>query len=273
MADTGTTKEVNLTDETRADEMLEKCYLYQNESGGHTITIRQICRDMNLTRWEYRRIRAILDRDSFTEQSGDDTSVILTEKGIDQAIRMIRSKNSVSAFLKATCNLTEESALRNASVISSSVSEDVLEGIRNYMIHGHTASRIIRDHDLNVLYEPGQYRFDMSLYETHKGSPRLLCAENEAFSRDTDLFVTASGSSFSMKRTGSEVSGTLWYLYSQKWYEAEQTVDGYRIPSHVFTYTVSGRIPMIAGEIYVAFVPQGTVLKEESIRELEVHLW
>ena len=248
-------------------------YLYHLWKGGKPGDAITLCAELGLTRKELREILEYLARESYIEIPVQDSPLSLTQAGLDRAFEQIQRKSYLYSLLRDVCNVREESARENAEEINRIVSDDVVEGIRDYVMQGNRANRVIREEDLCLLYEPGHHMFDMSLYDTKTISPRILCREYEIFSSDIELIVTDRESWFLLSLVEGSSGGSLWYLKDQKWHKTALEGQKFRLPTNCFVYTITNRIPMKSGEAFVAYVPEGEELGEDDIRALEVHLW
>lgn len=85
----------------------------------------------------------------------------LTGKGKRLAADVIRRHHYIKDFLKMVCNVGDQVADRDACRFEHIASEEVLSGIREFVRSGRVANRVIKGQDLNVVYMPGSYIFDV----------------------------------------------------------------------------------------------------------------
>lgn len=142
------------------------------------------------------------------------------------------------------------------------------------MRSGDMSDRMIKRQDLHLLYDVGEYEFCMSMYETGKRYPRILCEEFYWFS--SDVYTEVGKQSFFYLQLcirNESMVKDIWYLNNRTWIAARKEERGYQIPTDVFQYTLSGAVPVIEGDVYVAFTFRGREPEEADMRELNIHLW
>ena len=225
--------------------------------------------------------------------------ILLTAKGKELGAEIMKRHQYLKGFLKAVCNVDDETADYDACRIEHVISDDVLEGIRSFMKTGSVSDRIVSGHDLSEFYSRGIYNFDVTLYTADSSAPRMFCDEFYCFGENIRAEV-GSGSYFYLKPLDrrvpeKEVSKTgkltvsnssaesspedlkdqndIWYMYHERWNKAIWTEEGFKIPSDIFVYTISGVVSVMSGEAKIAFTEKGKEPSEEDIRIMNVHLW
>ena len=156
------------------------------------------------------------------------------------------------------------------------LSDEATKKICNFLNYGDSYDRVMRNVNLYSMYREGWYEFYMGIYYTEKRYPRILAKEFFLFSDEIALNVKSAGSYFYLrKKDEAEMDSidSIWYRDEEEWKQAEETKEGYQIPSDIFIFTVCTDDPVTEGSCMIAFPPRIQPPKEEDIRELNVHNW
>lgn len=295
-------------EQEQIEDMLENIYALWHF--GKNVFMDDLLGKMTITKWEYKRYMKKLSEKGYIQPCECETDyekpVSLTSKGKELGAEIMRRHQYLKGFLKAVCNVDDETADHDACRIEHIISDEVLSGIRNFMKTGNVADRVVSGHDLSEFYSEGKYIFDVSLYYPNSNSPRILCKEFYDFGEDIETEVSADGNSFfylkpldgkkdERKREG-EIKGKfegeergyacscigketktgyedVWFLLQNEWHKAAWNERGFRIPSDSFVYTISGAISVMSGEGKIAFTEANREPEEENIRTISVCLW
>ena len=291
-------------EQEQVEDMLENIYSLWHS--GRNAFMDDLLGEMTITKWEYKRyIKKLSERGyiRFSEGKTDFSEpVILTSKGKELGAEIMRRHRYLKSFLKAVCNVDDETADHDACRIEHIISEETLDGIRNFMKTGNVADRVVSGQDLSEFYSTGIYTFDMSLYYADSNSPRILCDEFYDFGENIETEVSDAGSSLFYLRpltegekglkqsfktgrtygTGYEMGHreyekdryeSIWYMMQEQWHKASLCERGFGIPSEAFVYTISGVMSMMSGEGKIAFTGENQKPAEKNIRTMSVCLW
>lgn len=191
----------------------------------------------------------------------------------DRRRRIMKQERTayLTEFLKSVCDVSQESAEKNARSIENGITEEVFQGICAFMQLGITYDRIMKWTDLNLLYGKGEYWAGAAVYYAKQTVPRRLAPENGQFS--SDARVTVDEESFiylvPCRPMGENV---LWYQNGERWEKAAGTKKGYRIPSRAFVYQISKQAPLYSGKLTIALSGSGEVPSRGQKRVLQLHL-
>lgn len=288
-------------DREQAEDMLEN--IYAMWCAGSPVFMEDLLGMMTITKWEYKRYINRLQQKGFVENSGEELEgtnpILLTAKGKELGAEIMKRHQYLKGFLKAVCNVDDETADYDACRIEHVISDDVLEGIRSFMKTGSVSDRIVSGHDLSEFYSRGIYNFDVTLYTADSSAPRMFCDEFYCFGENiraevgSDSYfylkpldrrvpekevsktgkLTVSNSSAESSPEDLKDQNDIWYMYHERWNKAIWTEEGFKIPSDIFVYTISGVVSVMSGEAKIAFTEKGKEPSEEDIRIMNVHLW
>lgn len=180
-------------------------------------------------------------------------------------------KAYLTEFLKSVCDVSQESAEKNACSIADCITEDVFEGFCAFMQLGITYDRMMKCTDLNLLYGVGEYWTGIAVYDAKQSLPRRLAPENGQFLPDALLKVDEESFLYLIpaQPMGKKI---LWFRNEQKWEQAERTKRGWRIPSRVFVYQISKQAPLYSGKLTIALAEEDRAPSRGQQRILVLHL-
>lgn len=202
---------------------------------------------------------------------GPEGLVHLTEHGRKEGERYLIRHQYLTEFLKSVCDVSRESAERNACSMEHCITDEVFDGIRAFMQMGITYDRVMNGTDLNFIYEKGAYWVGITIYCAGQVLPRRLAPENSEFLRD-GLAVVDDESYIYLtpgRRLGNKL---LWYEGGSGWEPAEWTGKLWQIPSRMFQYRISRQAPLYSARLVIALKEQGKPSAEEEKRMLVLHL-
>ncbi|MBQ9708246.1 MAG: hypothetical protein IJV66_03580 [Firmicutes bacterium] len=258
-------------DSERAEDLLENIYVAWRNNRAYGMN--EAIADMTMTKWEYKRVIAILAEGEYIVSADGQTTLELTTRGKEFAKDLLLRHNYIKEFLQMVCNIDEGTADHDACRIEHIVSSEVLYGIRDFMKHGQIRGRSITGADLNTLYDKGKYTFDMGIYESNVRYPRVFAKEMDFFTPEVKA-VVGDESVFRLKLADGMEEADFWYLNDEKWIRAEiSDRDSIEIPSSAFKYSISGKIPVTDADALIAFSEKGREPLDGDVRNLNIHLW
>lgn len=268
-------KERSLRNEKeQAEDFLETLYIFQKK--GRPLTRKELCEELNMSRPEYKRLFRMLQEQECLKP-GDGELLVPTEYGNVRAMEILERHRYLTDFIQMICKVEKESAEENACRMEHVISEDVFCGITDYMRSlrsGSRGQRIIRGWDVNRLYNPGSYEFQMGIYNPEKRKPRLVSRENELFCREIRMEVEQRGIFLLRPRLPEDLERyQVWYLREKEWVPARRLGQAFSLPSDIFTYTICERMPVTEGDAFIAVISDKAYPQEMDARELNVHLW
>lgn len=256
------------------EDLLEQVYSVIGE--GQRALSSAIIGELRFTRREYNQALERLEKKDMIllqpDEAAEDVEIQLTGKGKRLAADVIRRHHYIKDFLKMVCNVGDQVADRDACRFEHIASEEVLSGIREFVRSGRVANRVIKGQDLNVVYMPGSYIFDVGFYECFTSSPRVFCEENAAFKQSVKIEINQE-SIFQLELTEESFDKTMWYMDGSRWRKSRREGKYMYIPNCAFDYTVSGSLPVLDGDGFVAFIGENRAPQDADIRAINVHLW
>ena len=233
-----------LNEKEQTEDFLEDIYLLQGKFA--PLTREDICKFMDMTKWEYKRLVNLLKEEEYI-RNGDGEVIILTEHG-----KMI----------------AEDNACRMEHVISP----EIFCGITDYMKTGKSGDRNVHGWDINRFYDNGSYEFRLTIYEYEKRYPRIISPENNIISSTIRADV-GDESYFELSLTDEDTRWNLFYRKDNRWISAGKKKRAFRIPTDIFMYTLCEDSPMVEGEAEIALTEGEREPEDKDIREANVHLW
>lgn len=258
--------------EEREEDILETLYLWWKE--GKPITIPQICLHFDLTKREVSYYIKQMVKHGYLRDPEKSGNLELTAFGKAEGAECLMRHQHLTQFLQMVCGLDEERAEENACRMEHVVSGEVLHGICDFIKYGDTYERVVKNANLRLFYDVGMYEFCMGIYCTEKRYPRVLAKENSRFSDCIHLEIGNERSCFYLTEQTEDPIQCIWYKGEFGWKRAERTEKGIEIPTDVFSFTFSPKMPITEGYCILAFCPEEDELPDEAdYRELNVHIW
>ncbi len=259
--------------EEREEDILETLYLWWKE--GKPLTIPQICMDFDITKREMSYYIKQMVKHGYLREPEKNGNLELTAFGKAEGAECLLRHQHLTQFLQMICGLDEERAEENACRMEHVVSGEVLHGICDFIKYGDTYDRVVKNANLRIFYDEGIYEFCMSIYCTEKRYPRVLAKENDWFSDSVFLEISNEKSYFYLKETAEHLDyDGLWYKSEFEWKKAVKTKKGFQIPTDVFSFTFSPKMPVTEGYCILAFCSEKDAEPaEKNYRELNVHIW
>ena len=265
----GPKKRTLLNEKEQAEDFLEELYILQGKF--NPLTREDICKFMDMTKWEYKRLVNFLMENEYISNA-DSEVLILTEHGKMQAMELIKKHHYLTDFLQTICKVDRELAEDNACRMEHVISPEIFCGITDYMKTGKSGDRNVHGWDINRFYEPGNYEFRVGIYESNSIYPRILCPDNEMVSSTVKAKV-GDVSKFGFSFVNENADFKIWYRHNKKWELAEEKKNIFYVPTDIFIYTLCEENPMIEGEAEFAFIKGDRDPEEEDVKEVNVHLW
>lgn len=259
------------TSAEKEEDLLEELYLWWKDE--RLLTPSSICIHLGITKRELTYLVRQMIKHGYLKETEKGEPLELTDFGKSQGAECLERHQYLSQFLQMVCGLEEKKAYEDACRMEHVVSQDAIRGICGFLKYGDTCDRVMRDLDLSSMYREGSYEFRMGIYCTEKRYPRILAEEYYYFSDKICLEVGEEKSSFFLRLRKEEAPGILWYKKKHGWKKAKREGNGFRIPTDIFTFTVSTVIPVTEGDGIVAFASSGREPAGEECRELNVHIW
>lgn len=258
--------------EEREEDILETLYLWWKE--GKPMTVPQICLHFDMTKREMSYCIRQMVKHGYLRDPEKSSSLELTAFGKAEGAECLMRHQHLTQFLQMVCGLDEERAEENACRMEHVVSGEVLHGICDFIRYGDTYERTVKNANLRIFYDEGTYEFCMSIYCTEKRYPRVLAKENEKFSDSIRLEVGNERSCFYLLEKEGPDTPVVWYKGEFGWKKAVRTPKGIEIPTDVFSFAFSPKMPVTEGYCILAFgAGEDSVPKEADYRELNVHIW
>lgn len=264
-------------DVEQSEDLLENIYTMWKE--GNSVFIQDLLGMMTITKGECEKCIELLRQRGLVKSSEcelDKTNeIILTPSGKELGAEIIKKHQYLKGFLKAVCNVDDDTADYDACRMEHIISEETLNGIRSFMKIGSISDRVVRGHDLSDFYRDGEYVFDMSMYDLDTNSPRVFCKEFDLFGENINVIVGDRSYFYLSPNDGGAFAEEkdVWYMYDGRWYRSDSGYKGYEIPGDVFIYTISGVVSIMSGEVKIAFTDVGCDPTEKDMRLMSVHLW
>lgn len=264
-------RNVPSTTEEREEDLLEKLYLWWKD--GRSVTIPEICIRLHMTKREVAFLMKKMIKHGYLKETDKNEELVLTAFGKAQGAECLARHEYLTQFLQLVCGLTDDQARENACRMEHVISGEVVQGICDFLKNGDTYDRVIRNMNLGQRYEDGVYQFCMGIYRTEKRYPRILADEFYSFLEQVWLKVGEGKSGFCLQKKKKEEPENLWYKCEGGWKKAEDTEEGFYIPTEVFAFTVSWTSLITEGDGMIAFTSGENLPKEADCRELNIHLW
>ena len=122
------------------------------------------------------------------------------------------------------------------------------------------------------MYEPGEYEFRMTLYESDKRYPRILAEEFKDFS-DIFLLQVNEESFVQLFLKNPADDWHLWYQRGAEWKQAARTEDGFLLPASIFLIVKSQMVSITEGTALIGLTKEDRPPLVEDCRELNIHMW
>lgn len=258
-----------LNEKEQTEDFLEEIYLLQGKFA--PLTREDICKFMDMTKWEYKRLVNLLKEEEYI-RNGDGEVIILTEHGKMKAMEFIKKHHYLTDFLQTICKVNREIAEDNACRMEHVISPEIFCGITDYMKTGKSGDRNVHGWDINRFYDNGSYEFRLTIYEYEKRYPRIISPENKIISSTIRADV-GDESYFELSLTDEDTRWNLFYRKDNRWISAAKKKRAFRIPTDIFMYTLCEDSPIVEGEAEIALTEGEREPEDKDIREANVHLW
>lgn len=254
----------------REEDLLE--ILYEWQKSGNQLTSLELCSKLDMAKRELNYYLKQMVKHGYLYSPDNKEELYLTEFGKSQGAECRFRHERLAQFFQLI-GMEEKQAEEDACRMEHVLSDEATKKICNFLNYGDTYNRVMRKANLYSVYWEGWYEFYMGIYDTEKRYPRILAKEFFSFSDEIALEVKSAGSYFYLKEKDGAEMGSVWYRGDMVWKQAEETKEGYQIPSDIFNFTVCTDDPVTEGDCMIAFPPGKQPPKEEDIRELNVHIW
>lgn len=257
----------------REEDLLE--ILYEWQKNGTQPTSSELCSKLDMAKRELNYYLKQMVKHGYLYNLDNRERLKLTEFGKFQGAQCRFRHERLAQFFQLI-GMEEKQAEEDACRMEHVLSDEATKKICNFLNYGDTYDRVMRNANLYSMYREGWYEFYMGIYYTEKRYPRILAKEFFLFSDEIALNVKSAESYFYLrKKDEAEMDSidSIWYRDEEEWKQAEETKEGYQIPSDIFIFTVCTDDPVTEGSCMIAFPPRIQPPKEEDIRELNVHIW
>ena len=263
---------IQSTNAEKEEDLLETLYLWWNR--GKQITMSEICIHLNITKHEINYLVKQMVKHGYLKEPGKSKVLELTDFGKTQGAECLTRHQYLTQFLQMVCGLDEEQAQEDACRMEHVVSGGVIQGVCEFLKYGNTYDRVAKNLNLDTMYEEGNYIFRMGIYLTEQRYPRVLSEEFYEFSEKICMQIKKDTSYFYLQPITGNYSKKLWYKDEDRWIKAQRTELGFRIPSDIFSFTLSTVVPITEGDGIIAFTAEEEELPSDTkCRELNVHIW
>lgn len=263
-------KNLPYTRSEKEEDILEELYRWQK--AGRPLSAADICREWGLTKRDLNFYIKKMTGHGYLKTKGTCDLLELTEFGKAQGAQCLKRHHSLTQFFQSV-GMDYEQAEEDACRMEHVLSEDAVQGIHEFLTYGDTYDRVLRHANLCCLYQEGDYKFCMSMYQTENRYPRLLAAEFKMFYDEIHLHVNREGSYFCLRRKSGGEKLCLWYRPHSQWEQASMKTWEYRLPTELFEFVINREEPVIEGECLIAFTKEGERPQDKDCRECNVHIW
>lgn len=257
--------------EEKEEDFLERMYLRWRE--GKSLLLVDFTVEMKTCKRELNSLAKRMLKHGYLEEPMANGELFLTDFGKSQGLECTVRHQKLMQFLQMVSGMEQEEAEQDACRMEHVISGKGMDGISNFLKYGDIYDRNFGHMDLSATYEEGTYDILMAIYEPEKRNPRFLAEEFEKFQTVAALKVKAGESSFFLYLKQGNDAGCLWYKKNEEWILAVRTEDCFRLPTDIFTYTVSAAVPVTEGKAIIAFTENGISPITTDHRELNIHLW
>lgn len=232
----------------------------------------EICKTMGLNRRQLAYYIHSMIEHGYIEEAEEKEYLFLTDFGKEQGHECRERHQNITHFIQLTCGVEEEIAAESACRMEHVVGEEVIDGIFKFLKNGEIYDSEIRDMNFTVMYEPGEYEFCMTLYESDKRYPRILAEEFKDFS-DTFLLQVNEESFVQLFLKNPADDWHLWYQRGAEWKQAARTEDGFLLPASIFLIVKSQMVSITEGTALIGLTKEDRPPLVEDCRELNIHMW
>lgn len=195
----------------------------------------------------------------------------LSDLGKSKGKEIYEHHNNLAQFLEIICGVDEKTAKENSDKIEQVAGNEILEGITNFLHNGNSFDKVVKNSNLQFLYDDGIYDFNMSIYSAKHRYPRVLDDMFYSFIDKINLTVSFE-SYFSIYLKNCEKEEILWYKSKDKWEKITSNKGCFNIPTSVFEFTINNQLKIYEGVCMIAFCDNKSFIKD-NCKELNVHMW
>lgn len=232
----------------------------------------KICKEMGFNRRQLAYYIHSMTEHGYLETGQENESLLLTDFGKEQGHECRERHQNITHFIQLTCGVEKDVAAESACRMEHVVGEEVIDGIFKFLKNGETYDSEIRDMNFVTMYEPGNYEFCMTIYESDKRYPRIIAEEFKEF-KDSFLLEVKKESRIHLFLKDLKFCQHLWYQREKEWCKAIRTENGFILPASIFLIVKNQMFSVTEGTALVGFTKENRIPVVEECRELNIHMW
>lgn len=264
-------KNVPVNRAEKEEDLLEQMYLCWK--AGEPLQPEKLMKAAGIRSNQFDIFRKRMVRHGYLDTASREGDLTLTEFGINQGAECVFRHRNLTQFLQMISGIGYNEAEQNACRLEHFIDKRVIEGIVGFVRYGHTYDQLLKNYDLNNLFDTGNYRVCLSIYEPEKRSPRILAPEQKWLYNEPVMEIREQNSRFALEprhRTVKDLD--LYYRQEGEWKKTAERDHVFLLPTVVLEYLVSPELPTIEGSILIAFSKKGSRVSETDCRELNIHI-